>query len=189
MRQNETNRNNQWRGSQQSEHSSRNQHSPYRESEFEQSNDSNYGPEYGEMYPGARRNMQSEFDRAQPEQNRSSRGEFTGVGPKNFSRSKERILEDVNQKLTDHPKLDATDIEVDFDNGEIVLRGQVKSRECKRCAEDVAEQVPGVRDVRNELRVGRSGTARDEKSEKMEKGADSGTSKHRQNANNPDMRA
>lgn len=83
----------------------------------------------------------------------SQSGRFTGVGPKNYSRSKERVIEDVNQRLTDHSELDASEIEVDFENGEVILRGSVNSRQCKRHAEDIAEQVPGVRDVRNELKV------------------------------------
>ncbi len=171
---------------------------------YSQTDRSNYGPEYGEMYPGAKRNSSvnsssqsgsmsgrdlTNRERDSYNRDQSSGGQFRGVGPKNFSRSKERVIEDVNQKLTDDSRLDASDIEVDFENGEVVLRGQVRSRECKRCAEDLAEQVPGVRDVRNELRVGKSSMQREEKSEKPEKGVDSGTSKHRQNASNPDMRS
>ena len=87
-------------------------------------------------------------------------GAFSGVGPKNYSRSKERVIEDVNQKLTDHHELDASEIEVTCENGEVILKGKVESRQAKRLAEDLAEQVSGVTDVRNELKVSSSnGTA------------------------------
>lgn len=76
-----------------------------------------------------------------------------GKGPRNYKRSDDRILEDVNEQLTRHPMIDATDIEVTVTEGEVVLRGTVDRRETKRMAEDVAENVSGVKNVRNEIRV------------------------------------
>jgi BON domain len=80
-------------------------------------------------------------------------GPHTGRGPKGWHRSDERILEDINERLTQHPNIDAFEIEIEVKNGEVVLRGSVGNRHEKRMAEDVAENVSGVRDVRNELRV------------------------------------
>jgi osmotically-inducible protein OsmY len=76
-----------------------------------------------------------------------------GRGPKGYQRSDERILEDVNDWLTDDPFLDATDIEVSVSGGEVTLSGVVADRQGKRRAEDIAEIVSGVSHVQNNLRV------------------------------------
>jgi Flp pilus assembly secretin CpaC len=49
--------------------------------------------------------------------------------------------------------VDASEIEVAVDGDVVVLRGKVYDRAQKRAAEDVVENVSGVRDVRNELQV------------------------------------
>lgn len=76
-----------------------------------------------------------------------------GRGPKNYTRSDERIREDVNDRLTEDPILDASDIDVTVSSGEVTLTGTVGSRDEKRRAEDMAEQVSGARHVQNNLRV------------------------------------
>ena len=80
-------------------------------------------------------------------------GEHKGKGSKNYQRSTERIVDDIHQRLTDHPALDATDIEVKVENGEVTLTGTVETRQAKRLAEDICEQVSGVSNVENRLRV------------------------------------
>jgi hypothetical protein len=81
------------------------------------------------------------------------RGRFTGRGPKGWRRSDERIREDVNERLTFHPDVDASEIEVQVKDGEVTLTGKVDERRAKRVAEDIAEQVNGVKDVHNQIRV------------------------------------
>lgn len=76
-----------------------------------------------------------------------------GRGPKNYRRPDERIAEDVNQILTDDPDLDATEIEVRVENGEITLLGKVGSRWEKRHAENLADRCAGVRDIHNRLTI------------------------------------
>ncbi len=44
---------------------------------------------------------------------------FVGRGPRSYRRSDARIEEDVNEELTRHPDLDAGDIEVKVENGEV----------------------------------------------------------------------
>jgi hypothetical protein len=78
-----------------------------------------------------------------------------GRGPKGYKRSDSRIQEDINDRLTEDPYLDATDIEVSVLDGEVTLTGQVAMREEKRRAEQLAEQVSGVGDVQNNLRLRR----------------------------------
>jgi len=80
-------------------------------------------------------------------------GEHRGRGPKNYVRSDERIREDVSDRLSDDSWLDASDIEVTVASCEVTLSGQVHTRDDKRRAEDIAEQVSGVRHVQNNLRV------------------------------------
>jgi osmotically-inducible protein OsmY len=80
-------------------------------------------------------------------------GGFAGRGPKGYTRSDERIREDISDKLMEHPDLDASEIEVHASKGEVTLTGQVDSRWAKRLAEDIAESCSGVRDVMNQLRV------------------------------------
>ena len=80
-------------------------------------------------------------------------GEHRGKGPKGYTRSDERIHDDVNDRLTDHGHLDASDIEIGVSGAEVTLNGTVLRREDKRRAEDIAEQVSGVKHVQNNLRV------------------------------------
>ncbi|WP_129780003.1 BON domain-containing protein [Peristeroidobacter soli] len=81
------------------------------------------------------------------------RGPFSGMGPRGYRRSDERIKEDVCQCLTDDHHIDASDIEVTVQDREVTLTGTVSSRMQKRHAEDLIEHLSGVRDVINSLRV------------------------------------
>jgi osmotically-inducible protein OsmY len=80
---------------------------------------------------------------------------FAGRGPKGYRRSDERIREDVCDRLTEDGRVDATDVEVLVNSGEVTLSGAVTSRGQKRYAEDIVEDVTGVREVHNNLRVSR----------------------------------
>ncbi|HEX7830142.1 MAG TPA: BON domain-containing protein [Thermoanaerobaculia bacterium] len=84
---------------------------------------------------------------AQPEQN------FRGRGPKNWRRDDDHIRATVNELLTQHAGIDATDVDVTVDNGEVTLNGTVGSRWQKRPAEDIAGSCRGVQDVHNRLRL------------------------------------
>lgn len=84
---------------------------------------------------------------------RAWEGPFRGVGPRNFARTDDRIREDVCERLAMHGGVDARNIDVEVVRAEVVLRGSVTDRRMKRMAEDAVDAVPGVRDVRNELRV------------------------------------
>jgi osmotically-inducible protein OsmY len=76
-----------------------------------------------------------------------------GRGPRNYTRSDDRIRDDVNDRLTDDPHIDASDIEVTVSSREVTLSGHVGSRFEKRHAEDIADSVSGVSHVQNNLRV------------------------------------
>ncbi|MDF2970993.1 MAG: hypothetical protein K0R61_1443 [Microvirga sp.] len=80
-------------------------------------------------------------------------GQHRGRGPKGYQRSDARILEDVNDRLTEDPHLDASEIDVRVENREVTLSGTVNSRFEKRHAEDITESVSGVTHVQNNLRI------------------------------------
>lgn len=76
-----------------------------------------------------------------------------GRGPRGYTRSDERISEDVHDRLTDDWVLDASDVEVAVSSGEVTLNGTVRSRQDKRRAEDIVDDISGVTHVQNNLRV------------------------------------
>jgi osmotically-inducible protein OsmY len=87
------------------------------------------------------------------QRDRNVSGQHRGKGPRNYSRSDERIKDDINDRLSDDPFVDATDIDVAVSNGDVRLTGTVDHRSTKRRAEDLAESVSGVKNVENRLRV------------------------------------
>jgi len=93
---------------------------------------------------------------AERRRNMDERQGHRGKGPKGYTRSDERVKEDVNDRLSDDAQVDASDIDVSVSKGEVTLTGTVKTRWEKRRAEDLAEAVSGVKNVENRLRVGSS---------------------------------
>lgn len=81
---------------------------------------------------------------------------FFGKGPKGYKRSDDRIKEDVCETLARNPRVDASDIEVSVEAACVTLTGTVESKEIKRAAEMAIENLSGVDDVKNELRVKRA---------------------------------
>jgi hypothetical protein len=70
-------------------------------------------------------------------------GPFAGRGPKGYQRSDSRIREDVSDRLTDAPDIDAGAIEANVNYGEVTLSGTVRHRHEKRRTEDVTDSVTG----------------------------------------------
>jgi len=113
---------------------------------------------------------------------RSLGGKFRGKGPKSFKRSDERITEDVCRCLEDHDELDASNIDVTVMNGEVTLKGTIEGRRDKRLAEEIVENIWGVKDVKNEIRV-QSGSMRGQQ-DIGEKGSHSEKSSHSNESSN-----
>jgi len=101
-----------------------------------------------------------------------SQSNFTGRGPKGWTRSDERIHEELNEQLERHPAIDASEIEVKVQAGEVTLSGTTADRRMKRMAEDVAEQVAGVREVQNRIRLQRAQDAEGDSAEGAGAGSD-----------------
>jgi osmotically-inducible protein OsmY len=83
-------------------------------------------------------------------------GGYAGRGPKGYVRSDERIREDVCEYLSADDDVDASDIDVRVQDGEVTLEGTVETRSMKHHAENLADEVAGVKDVHNRLRVSKS---------------------------------
>ncbi len=116
-------------------------------SQYDQGSHSGQGSQYGQgsqWGQGSQQSGQSGF---------GQRGQFSGRGPKGYRRSDDRIKEDINERLTHDPEIDAWEIEVQVTSGEVILTGTVDDRNAKRRAEDIAESISGVKDVQNQIRV------------------------------------
>lgn len=85
--------------------------------------------------------------------NFSARGGFYGKGPKGYKRSDERIKDEVSEALYRDYHIDASEIEVDVKDGIVTLSGTVDSRQTKRAAEECIENLTGVSDVHNRIRI------------------------------------
>lgn len=82
------------------------------------------------------------------------RSQFRGTRPRGYERSDERLRELACEKLTD-ADLDASDIEVTVSQGTVTLEGSVRARWMKHQAEDIVDDIGGVKDIDNHLRVKR----------------------------------
>jgi hypothetical protein len=103
---------------------------------------------YGGVTPTGRR-----YEGSNDEGLNSPRQQYRGRGPRGYRRSDERIREDVCERLTEDDRIDASDIEVSVTDGEVTLSGTLRSRNAKRRATQLAEQVSGVKDVHTMIRV------------------------------------
>lgn len=108
----------------------------------------------GRRYWGENRGRDRGWDRGLDRGwNQGMQGQYTGRGPRNYKRPDNRIEEDINEQLTRHAMIDATDVEVSVQNGEVTLRGHVDSRYAKRLTEDIAESTFGVKEVNNQIKI------------------------------------
>jgi hypothetical protein len=80
--------------------------------------------------------------------------ELIGKGPRNYRRTDERVLDEVCEKLS-QGYLDASGVDVVVKDGVVTLEGTVASKRDVRLAEDLIENVHGVREVENRLRANR----------------------------------
>jgi osmotically-inducible protein OsmY len=82
-----------------------------------------------------------------------------GKGPKGYIRSDESILDEVCDRLTRHPLIDASLVDVHVHDGEVTLNGEVLNRRMKQIAEDIVDDIGGVKEIHNNLRVARDRVA------------------------------
>ncbi len=84
---------------------------------------------------------------------RFSGADYSGHGPVGYTRSDERIFEEVCEALMRHREVDATNIAVKVEVGVVYLTGIVPTRRMKKVSELTVEKILGVQDVWNELVV------------------------------------
>lgn len=114
------------------------------------SSPSRFANNVGTGYGQGRRSSSSELD---PRWSPYQQGRYAGVGPKGYTRSDDRLKEDICESLTRHSDIDASEIEVEVKNGEVTLSGAVPERTMKYLAEDIAERCQGVKDVHNQIKM------------------------------------
>lgn len=86
---------------------------------------------------------------------RKTGGSPKGQSPKFHRRSDDKIHEEIWELLSNNADLDATEIELHVEAGEVTLTGNVESRDARWLAEDLVSSVTGVREVTNRLKVAR----------------------------------
>lgn len=80
-------------------------------------------------------------------------GPHAGKGPKGWTPDDFRLRDEVSDRLMQDRLLDARGIEVAVDDGVVTLSGEVPGASDVDHAAMLARQAPGVRDVRNDLKV------------------------------------
>ncbi len=76
-----------------------------------------------------------------------------GKGPRGYRRTDDRIYEEVCVALMNDPTVDASEIGVKVHDGIVTLEGHAHGRTEKRIAEMISVEIPGVLDVRNDIRI------------------------------------
>lgn len=153
---------NRWqdRGFAQSRQHDLNQWQSYTDSEF---GSQPYGPQ-GSQYGSSR--FQGSMSSSRQGQRR-----YSGTSPKGYTRSDDRIKEDICDRLTDCD-LDCSEIEVSVADGQVTLSGTVDAREDKFECESIADSVSGVQDVVNQLRLKRQQSSEFSMNQQAEKSSE-----------------
>ncbi len=74
-------------------------------------------------------------------------------GPKGYTRSDERVEEDVSEQLWRAEYIDSSDVSVVVKSGVVMLSGTVPERWMRYEIENIADNCMGVRDIENNVRV------------------------------------
>ena len=74
-------------------------------------------------------------------------------GPKNYTRSDERIKDEIYDRLVREPRIDASEVTIEVEGGIARLYGSVAHRQMKHWIEDIVADCHGVSDVENKLTV------------------------------------
>jgi osmotically-inducible protein OsmY len=78
-----------------------------------------------------------------------------GTGPRFQRRSDDKIREEIWELLNNNADLEASEVEVHVEGGEVTLGGTVESRDARWLTEDLVTSVSGVREVYNQIKVAR----------------------------------
>jgi len=89
------------------------------------------------------------------------RGKFSGVGPMGYERSDERLHDEICDRLTEDGDIDASEIKVEVKNREVQLSGTVNDRTTKYNVEELVDDISGVKDIDNRIKVRKPGKDRE----------------------------
>jgi osmotically-inducible protein OsmY len=107
---------------------------------YEQQFDRHYVPDTSNRFPESGTNY-------------DMKGQHSGKGPRNYQRSDERLKEIICERLTDDPRVDARELEVEVNNCNVTITGYVADKEMKRRIEDVVEGIQGISNTENRVHV------------------------------------
>jgi hypothetical protein len=82
-----------------------------------------------------------------------ARADYRGLGPRGYIRSDQRIYEDICDRLTENPLIDASDVAVSVRDRTVTLAGSIDNLQALSQVEEIAREVTGVASVRNDLIV------------------------------------
>jgi hypothetical protein len=74
-------------------------------------------------------------------------------GPKGYTRSDERIEDDISERLWRAEHIDSREVTVVVENGVVKLTGTVPERWMRHEIEDIVDSCMGVKDIENNVRV------------------------------------
>lgn len=77
------------------------------------------------------------------------------AGPRGYTRTDERIRDEICERLTFTSGIDVREVSIDVDKGKVTLGGTVQTRGQKYDIEDLADNTFGVTEVENNIRVQR----------------------------------
>jgi hypothetical protein len=78
-----------------------------------------------------------------------------GKGPRDYTRSDQRVHDDVCEILTRDKNVDASEVEVNVNSGVVTLTGKVEDRLMKKYTGKLVDNIPGVKDLHNLLEFDR----------------------------------
>jgi osmotically-inducible protein OsmY len=94
-------------------------------------------------------------ERFRAERNEEQGRRQTAPVKRGHRRPGETLAQEIREILTHDPELNATEIEVEVEDGAVTLTGVVDGSDANLLAEELVETLPGVREVHNRLRVAR----------------------------------
>lgn len=112
----------------------------------------------GRGYPGSHQSAQGGQQVGQRAERQQSAYRQERILPKGYSRSDERLHEDICERLG-HSGLDVREVSIQVSEGHVTLEGSVKERRSKHAIEDCVDECFGVKDIDNRIRVQRDGSA------------------------------
>jgi osmotically-inducible protein OsmY len=83
----------------------------------------------------------------------SAQSRARGRMPRSYTRSDERVREDICERLAAEPRVDAADVSVHVRDSRVVLEGTVPERRMKYVIEDIAAECLRANDVDNRITV------------------------------------